>query len=225
LGRQSVGILLSGGLSEEIHHDKCPMRQTRFSWEKYAQLLIAYRHVTSPHHFLPGQICQGIIVSVFDPQAWWLRAAMASPIPSRSSRASDADVASQPAAMSGDEKIQQDATPAGSSRKQPPPEKPFDIRRRSLVILSFWLIVVCLGLPIWWMTTSIYRASLPLSSMMEWADGKVGASRDKFGVSELTLSSRHADQSSHCAYRSKQMDYKNRKHRNSCDSRNMLSTT
>lgn len=62
------------------------------------------------------------------------------------------------------------ATPA---RKQPPPEKPSDVRRRSYVILSFWLIVLCLGLPIWWETTTIYRADLPLSEMMEWADGKV----------------------------------------------------
>ena len=56
--------------------------------------------------------------------------------------------------------------------KEPPPEKPSDIRRRSFVILSFWLIVICLGLPIWWMTTTIYRANLPLDSMMQWADGK-----------------------------------------------------
>lgn len=57
--------------------------------------------------------------------------------------------------------------------KQPPPENPADIHRRSLVILSFWAIVIFLGLPIWWKTTSIYRANLPLSEMMSWADGKV----------------------------------------------------
>lgn len=60
-----------------------------------------------------------------------------------------------------------------STRKQPPPEKPSDIRRRSHVILSFWLIVLFLGLPIWWKTTTIYRADLPLQEMLEWADGKV----------------------------------------------------
>ncbi|KAJ4291448.1 GPI transamidase component [Collariella sp. IMI 366227] len=59
-----------------------------------------------------------------------------------------------------------------SSKKQPPPEKPSDIRRRSHVILSFWLIVLCLGLPIWWRTTSIYRADLPLQEMLDWSDGK-----------------------------------------------------
>ncbi|KAK4241181.1 phosphatidylinositol-glycan biosynthesis class S protein [Achaetomium macrosporum] len=58
------------------------------------------------------------------------------------------------------------------ARKQPPPEKPSDIRRRSYIILSFWLIVLCLGLPIWWKTTTIYRAHLPLQEMLDWADGK-----------------------------------------------------
>ncbi|KAK4664351.1 GPI transamidase component [Podospora pseudopauciseta] len=59
-----------------------------------------------------------------------------------------------------------------SSKKLPPPEKPTDVRRRSHVILSFWLIVLLLGLPIWWKTTTIYRADLPLEDMLEWADGK-----------------------------------------------------
>jgi phosphatidylinositol glycan class S len=59
-----------------------------------------------------------------------------------------------------------------SARKQPPPEKPSDIRRRTYVILSFWLIVLLLGLPIWWETTTIYRANLPLTEMLDWADGK-----------------------------------------------------
>lgn len=58
-------------------------------------------------------------------------------------------------------------------KKQPPPEKPSDIRRRSYIILSFWLIVVFLGLPIWWKTTTIYRADLPLQEMLDWSDGKV----------------------------------------------------
>lgn len=58
-------------------------------------------------------------------------------------------------------------------RKAPPPEKPSDVRRRSHIILSFWLIVLCLGLPIWWRTTTIYRADLPLQEMLDWSDGKV----------------------------------------------------
>ncbi|KAH9908891.1 phosphatidylinositol-glycan biosynthesis class S protein [Xylariomycetidae sp. FL2044] len=60
-----------------------------------------------------------------------------------------------------------------SKRKQPPPEKPTDIRRRSFVIASFWLLVLSLGLPIWWNTTTIHRANLPLSQMLDWANGKV----------------------------------------------------
>lgn len=61
------------------------------------------------------------------------------------------------------------------TKKQPPPEKPSDVRRRSHIILSFWLIVLCLGLPIWWKTTTIYRADLPLQEMLDWSDGKVCA--------------------------------------------------
>lgn len=59
---------------------------------------------------------------------------------------------------------------------EPPPEPPTHVRRRSLVVLSFWLIVVCLGIPIWWKTTTIYRANLPLDTMIQWADGKVSTS-------------------------------------------------
>lgn len=58
-------------------------------------------------------------------------------------------------------------------KKEPPPEKPSDVRRRSYIILSFWLIVLLLGLPIWWKTTTIYRADLPLQEMLDWSDGKV----------------------------------------------------
>ena len=58
------------------------------------------------------------------------------------------------------------------TRKEPPPEPPADVRRRSFIILSFWLVVLLLGVPIWWHTTKIYRANLPLAEMNEWADGK-----------------------------------------------------
>ncbi|KAI1459848.1 phosphatidylinositol-glycan biosynthesis class S protein [Annulohypoxylon moriforme] len=56
--------------------------------------------------------------------------------------------------------------------KQPPPEKAEDIQRRSWIVASFWFIVLFFGLPIWWKTTTIYRADLPLSQMMDWADGR-----------------------------------------------------
>lgn len=59
------------------------------------------------------------------------------------------------------------------SVKKPPPESKESIRTRTLVILSFWAVVVFLGFPIWLWTTSIHRARLPLQEMLEWADGKV----------------------------------------------------
>ncbi len=62
---------------------------------------------------------------------------------------------------------------AATAKKRPPPESPESLRTRSLVIFSFWAIVITLGLPTWWWTTSIYRARLPLQEMLEWADGKV----------------------------------------------------
>ena len=61
------------------------------------------------------------------------------------------------------------ATPA----KKPPPESFESSRLRTLVITSFWLVVIFLGLPVWLWTTSIHRARLPLKEMLDWADGKV----------------------------------------------------
>ncbi|KAL8909149.1 MAG: hypothetical protein Q9171_005154 [Xanthocarpia ochracea] len=59
-----------------------------------------------------------------------------------------------------------------ATTKQPPPESRESIRVRQLVILSFWAVVIFLGLPIWWWTTSVYRARLPLQEMEDWAEGK-----------------------------------------------------
>ncbi|KAI1324666.1 phosphatidylinositol-glycan biosynthesis class S protein [Xylariaceae sp. FL0255] len=56
--------------------------------------------------------------------------------------------------------------------KQPPPENESHILRRSWIVASFWFVVVCLGIPVWWSTTAIYRADLPLDRMMDWADGR-----------------------------------------------------
>ncbi|KAI0996673.1 hypothetical protein K3495_g11510 [Podosphaera aphanis] len=58
------------------------------------------------------------------------------------------------------------------SKKEPPPETIESVQLRRLIILSYWLIVIIFGLPIWWKTTAIYRASLPLDQMMDWANGK-----------------------------------------------------
>ncbi|KAM0551872.1 hypothetical protein ACHAPJ_008208 [Fusarium lateritium] len=67
------------------------------------------------------------------------------------------------------------AAPSAPTQPQPetpPPEKPSDTSRRTRVVLSFWLLVLCLGVPIWWRTTGIYRANLPLDGMLQWAEGK-----------------------------------------------------
>jgi GPI-anchor transamidase subunit S len=39
------------------------------------------------------------------------------------------------------------------------------------VILSFWAVILFLGLPMWWQTTSIYRAKLPIERMLAWSQG------------------------------------------------------
>jgi len=87
------------------------------------------------------------------------------------------------------------AVAAAPKKREPPPENPESIRLRAFVILSFWVIVIFLGLPIWWRTTTIYRARLPLDQMMDWADGRVSVQnlQTKF----KTDINRHADLSFH----------------------------
>ena len=53
------------------------------------------------------------------------------------------------------------------------PEPPSVQWTRRWILLSFWAVVVLLGLPIWWKTTAIYRADLPLQDMTDWANGRV----------------------------------------------------
>ena len=65
------------------------------------------------------------------------------------------------------------ASGPATARKQPPPESRKSIKTRELVILSFWAVIILLGLPVWLWTTSIHRASLPLQNMLDWGDGKV----------------------------------------------------
>ena len=64
-----------------------------------------------------------------------------------------------------------------SHPKKPPAESLASIRVRSLVISSFWVIIILGGFPVWWWTTSIHRENLPLQEMLEWADGKVRSSK------------------------------------------------
>lgn len=97
-----------------------------------------------------------------------------------------ADAKSTPAAEAGSLKRNQDVITVSDPgdapedavsiipvKKEPPPETPEAIRLRAYVIASFWAIIILVGLPIWWWTTTIYRANLPLYRMMEWADGRV----------------------------------------------------
>ncbi|KAF7590476.1 GPI transamidase component [Aspergillus hancockii] len=59
------------------------------------------------------------------------------------------------------------------ARRLPPPEHPQGVQTRFRVIAAFWAVIIFLGFPIWWKTTSIYRARLPIQDMVEWADGKI----------------------------------------------------
>lgn len=60
-----------------------------------------------------------------------------------------------------------------SVNRAPPPETPAALQTRFRVIAAFWAVIIFFGFPIWWKTTSIYRASLPIAEMVDWADGKV----------------------------------------------------
>lgn len=97
----------------------------------------------------------------------------------------------------------------------PPPEPASDVRRRSQIVLSFWLIVLCLGLPIWWKTTTIYRANLPLEGMLAWSDGKARTPRN-CPLRAVLISIRPADQSFRYRSPSRPTRYKQPKHRTSC---------
>lgn len=80
--------------------------------------------------------------------------------------ASSPDVPSVPpnaSTMSSNEGVQ----------RLPPPEKPEAARTRFKVIATFWAVIIFLGFPLWWQTTSIHRARLPFQEMSDWADGKV----------------------------------------------------
>ncbi|KUJ09545.1 uncharacterized protein LY89DRAFT_710947 [Mollisia scopiformis] len=82
------------------------------------------------------------------------------------------DEVPNPLEAEGSSEAPSNAVHIAPKKKEPPPESPESIRLRSLVIASFWAIIILVGLPIWWRTTTIYRASLPMDQMMEWADGK-----------------------------------------------------
>jgi hypothetical protein len=114
--------------------------------------------------------------------------------------------------------VKNDTPPANAvsvalKKKEPPPESPASIRLRVYVIASFWAIVIFVGLPIWWRTTAIYRASLPVDEMMEWADGRVCLSGSGSGGTDANTNlHRHVGQSSHYGFPLKQSFSKITKH-------------
>lgn len=79
-----------------------------------------------------------------------------------------------------------------AARKGSPLERPQDVRLRTIVVLSFWALILFVGVPMWWQTTSIHRAQLPLPEMLRWADGQVNA-HSIFSDSLLTSTSRMAN--------------------------------
>ncbi|CUS13171.1 unnamed protein product [Tuber aestivum] len=84
-----------------------------------------------------------------------------------------ATIASAALAVAAESKTPpESAVSVSQKRKSPPPDTPENTRNRSLVILSFWVVVITVGLPLWWVTTAIYRAPLPLNEMQSWADGR-----------------------------------------------------
>lgn len=76
----------------------------------------------------------------------------------------------------------EDAATAFESANPAPPETAEHAKRRQLIIVSFWAVVLFLGLPIWWKTTTVYRAALPLQQMLDWSDGKVCDYSIKLGI-------------------------------------------
>ncbi|KAF2856693.1 beta-lactamase/transpeptidase-like protein [Plenodomus tracheiphilus IPT5] len=68
---------------------------------------------------------------------------------------------------------QSDTPVPTNSPPKPPPETKESVLLRRTAILSFWAVVIFLGLPIWLKTTAVYRAALPLQDMTEWANGQV----------------------------------------------------
>ncbi|KAJ5287878.1 hypothetical protein N7478_003564 [Penicillium angulare] len=60
-----------------------------------------------------------------------------------------------------------------TTQRVPPPETSEAIHTRFRVIAAFWAVIIFLGFPIWWKTTSIYRAHLPIQEMVDWDDGKI----------------------------------------------------
>ncbi|KAJ5095874.1 hypothetical protein NUU61_005230 [Penicillium alfredii] len=75
----------------------------------------------------------------------------------------------------GDHESPRVSTPSNANanvKRIPPPESPAAVQTRFKVIAAFWAVIIFLGFPIWWKTTSVYRAHIPFQEMVDWADGK-----------------------------------------------------
>ena len=62
---------------------------------------------------------------------------------------------------------------ATEARKKAPPETAEYANLRTKIVISFWAVILLLGLPTWYKTTEIYRASLPLERMIGLSEGEV----------------------------------------------------
>lgn len=117
-----------------------------------------------------------------------------------------------------------------SAQRVPPPEKPEAIWTRSKVIMAFWAVIFFLGFPIWWKTTSIYRARLPFQEMIDWADGKVGINQLIAGWIRIIANGylsvyRAVVRFSHCRFKSPRRRCQTPKHSISSVRRSIPSTT
>lgn len=83
------------------------------------------------------------------------------------------DASQAPAVEPNTTEVSSASLDAIRSTKQPPPETTESLWLRRYAALSFWAVVIFLGLPVWLKTTAIYRAQLPLRDMTDWAEGKV----------------------------------------------------
>lgn len=65
------------------------------------------------------------------------------------------------------------AASSTAAPRLPPPETRDEVSLRRSILASFWAIIVLIGIPLWYLTTTVPRADLPLDMMNQWAEGQV----------------------------------------------------